>query len=356
MALPAVIFGGPSPEHDISVSTGLQVTHVLARCHALYWSPSGSWFAVDSGLEPSDFAEGVPRKAREAALVASPGGGFVVKRRPLELSVVVNCLHGGPGEDGTLQGAMDLAGLRYTGPGVAASALGMDKYAFGAAVGAAGLPTLPRVMLGGSAPPPFDPPYIVKPRFGGSSIGIEVVADHQTALALLRTSPHLAQGAVLEPFLDGSRDLQIGVRTHPELALSAIEEPARAPGGIYSYQQKYLAWGDSGRVERKLPAPLSPDLEAEVRSLATAVTDLAGLRSVARIDFLEQGGTVYVNEVNTIPGSLAAYLWIDPPVSREQLVGDLIAEAESSPSRTFSTAGADGVALRNAGTIASKLG
>jgi D-alanine-D-alanine ligase len=356
MALPAVIFGGPSPEHDISVSTGLQVTHVLGRCHALYWAPSGSWFAVDPGLEPPDFADGAPRKAREAALFAAPGGGFVVRRRPLDVSVVVNCLHGGPGEDGTLQGAMDLAGIRYTGPGVAASALGMDKYAFGAAIASAGLPTLPRVMLAASGPPPFDPPYIVKPRFGGSSIGIEVVADHETALALLRTSPHLAQGAVVEPFLDGSRDLQIGVRTYPELGLSAIEEPARVEGGIYSYQQKYLAWGDSGRVERKVPAPLEPDLEAEIRSLATAVAGLAGLRSVARIDFLEQRGRIYVNEVNTIPGSLAAYLWIDPPVSRERLVADLIAEAEASPPRTFSTAGADGVALRNAGTIASKLG
>lgn len=355
MARPAVIFGGPSPEHDISISTGLQVTHVLGDCHALYWAPSGAWFSVDPDLEPRDFADGVPRKAREAALVAAPGGGFVVKRKPIDLSVVVNCMHGGPGEDGTLQGAMDLAGLRYTGPGVAASALGMDKYAFGAVVVAAGLPALPRVMLT-EEPPPFEPPYIVKPRFGGSSIGIEIVDDHATAMALSRTSPHLGDGAVVEPFLEGSRDLQIAVRTHPNVQLSAVEAPARTGSGILSYQEKYLAWGDSGRAQRELPAALDPALEQELRHLALRVASLSGLRSIARIDFLEQQGSLYVNEVNTIPGSLASYLWIDPPVSRKRLVEDLVTEALSSPQRAFTTAGADGSALRNAASIAAKLG
>lgn len=355
MARPAVIFGGPSPEHDISISTGLQVTHVLGDCHALYWAPSGAWFSVDPALEPRDFADGVPRKAREAALVAAPGGGFVVKRKPIDISVVVNCMHGGPGEDGTLQGAMDLAGIRYTGPDVASSALGMDKYAFGAVVVAAGLPALPRVLLS-EEPPPFDPPFIVKPRFGGSSIGIEIVDDHGTALALGTTSPHLGDGAVVEPFVQGSRDLQIGVRTYPRLELSAVEAPARIGSGILSYQEKYLAWGDSGRAERELPANLDPALEDDLRRLAGRVAALAGLRSVARIDFLEHEGRLYVNEVNTIPGSLASYLWIDPPISRKQLVDDLVAEALSASPRAFTTAGADGAALRNAASIAAKLG
>lgn len=355
MARPAVIFGGPSPEHDISISTGLQVTHVLGDCHAVYWAPSGAWFAVDPDLEPRDFADGVPRKAREASFVAGPGGGFVVKRKPLDVSVVVNCMHGGPGEDGTLQGAMDLAGIRYTGPGVAASSLGMDKHAFGSVVAAAGLPTLPRVLLSSEAPA-FDPPYIVKPRYGGSSIGIEVVDDHPTALALAKTSPHLADGAVVEPYLAGCRDLQIGVRTHPELQLSAIEAPARTGGGILSYQEKYLAWGDGGQAARELPASLEPETEAEIRRLARRVAEVASLRSIARIDFLEHEGGIWVNEVNTIPGSLASYLWIDPPVSRGQLVADLVAEAAASAPRRFTTAGADGSALRNAASIAAKLG
>jgi D-alanine-D-alanine ligase len=358
MAKPAVIFGGPSDEHDISILTGLQVTRALGDVHAVYWSKTGDWFQVDPGLEAADFAGGVPQRAREMSFIASQGQGLVVKRRPLDVDVVVIACHGGPGEDGTLQGLLDLAGLRYTGPGQAASALGMDKLAFGAAMSAAGLPTLPRAMVstGEEPAPDFAGPYIVKPRFGGSSIGIELAEDWPTVLALKRRSGFLDQGAVVEPFLLGSRDLQVAVRTHPKWELSAIEAPARAAEGIYSYDQKYLAWGGEVSGGRELPATLDPGVEEQIVRFSVRVTEVAGLRGIARIDYLERDGQVVVNEVNTIPGSMGAYLWIDPPISREQLFRDMVDEARSGPVRRFSVAGSDGTALRSAGTIASKLG
>jgi D-alanine-D-alanine ligase len=358
MAKPAVIFGGPSDEHDISILTGLQVTRALGDVHAVYWSKLGDWFEVDTDLEASDFADGVPRKARELTFVAAPGQGLVSKRKPLDLDAILIACHGGPGEDGTLQGLLDLVGLRYSGPGQAASALGMDKLAFAAAMSAAGMPTLPRTLVatGEEAPPPFAAPYIAKPRFGGSSIGIEIAGEWPTVLALKKSSSFFDQGAVVEPFLEGSRDLQVAVRTYPKWELSAIEAPARAEDGIYSYDQKYLAWGGEVSEGRELPATLDPGLEEEIRRLSARVTEVAGLRGVARIDYLERDGQIVVNEVNTIPGSMAAYLWIDPPISREQLFRDMVSEARSVPVRVFSVAGSDGTALRSAGTIASKLG
>lgn len=356
MSRPLVVFGGPSDEHDISILTGLQVARALGDADVVYWSKSGDWYQVDASMEAADFADGVPRRARQAAFEASPGQGFVVKKKALRPNAVVVACHGGPGEDGTLQGLLDLAGLRYTGPGQAASALGMDKLSFGAAMAAVGLPTLPRALVGVGTPAPFGGPYIVKPRFGGSSIGIEVADDWETVTALRRSSVFMAQGAVVEPYLGGSRDLQIAVRTHPELELSAIEAPARPEGGIYTYDQKYLAWGGEVSAGRQLPAVIPEPIEGEIRRLARLVTAAAGLRGISRIDFLEQGGEVYVNEVNTIPGSMAAYLWIDPPLSRERLFSDMVAEALATPARVFSTAGSDGTALRNAGAIASKLG
>jgi D-alanine-D-alanine ligase len=354
MAKPAVVFGGPSDEHDISILTGLQVSHALPDAHAFYWSKAGEWFEVDPGAEATDFVEGVPRKARRVTLVPEPGKGFLA-RRPYDLTAVLICCHGGPGEDGTLQGILDLAGLRYTGPGQAASALGMDKLAFAGTMAAAGLPTLPRVLIG-EPQPGFAGPYIIKPRFGGSSIGIETVEDWETSLHLRKVSPYLAAGAVVEPFLRRSRDLQIAVRTFPTLELSAIEAPKRSGGGIYGYQQKYLAWGGEVSGGRELPASLEPVLEGRIRDLAAKVALAAGLRGLCRIDFLEQEGELWVNEVNTIPGSMAAYLWIDPPIPRATLFEGMLEEAEATPARSFSTAGADGSALRNAGSIASKLG
>ena len=351
----ATVLGGPSPEHDVSVSTGLQAARVLPEADCLYWSLTGDWYLTPPGLELSDFADGVPRKSRRLDLLVGPGGGYRMGRRRLDYDVVVNCFHGGPGEDGTVQGIWDMAGLCYTGPGQGASGLGMDKLIFSAAVGAAGMPTLERRLVSPRFEPDFDPPYIVKPRSGGSSIGIAVVDDYQTALALLRTSPHLVDGAVIEPYLDGAKDLQIAVRLFPEVELSAIEEPTRSDQReILTYREKYLAWGESAAVERNLPADISPDVENTIRSQALAVAELVGIRGISRVDFLSHEGNLYVNEINTLPGSLAIYLWIDPPRTREELLRDMIAEALANR-RVMNTAGADGTALRGGGAIAAKL-
>ena len=357
MTQPAVVFGGPSDEHDISVLTGLQVARALDDVLAIYWSKAGEWYLVDRDLEASEFAAGVPAKARELSFQASPGQGLVLKRRPLAISAILLACHGGPGEDGTLQGLFDIVGYRYTGPGQASSALGMDKLAFGAAMSAAGIPTLPRTLVatGDEEAPAFDGPFIVKPRFGGSSIGIEVADDWSTVLALNESSAYFDQGAVVEPFVV-SRDLQVAIRTYPEWQISAVEAPARADDGIYSYDQKYLAWGGEVSGGSQLPASLDNVTMKGVRGLAKRVTEVAGLRGVARIDFLDREGDLAVNEVNTIPGSMAAYLWIDPLISRKQLFEDMLSEAQSSRTRVFSVAGSDGTALRSAGTIASKLG
>jgi D-alanine-D-alanine ligase len=110
------------------------------------------------------------------------------------------------------------------------AALGMDKLAFGALVIYAGMPALPRVPLSEDGEEPgFAPPYILKPRFGGSSIGIEVVSDFDTARARLKANSHLRRGAILEPYEAEMFDLQLAIRSWPELQLSAIERRRRDP-------------------------------------------------------------------------------------------------------------------------------
>ena len=354
----AVVFGGPSPEHDISVLTGLQASRILfdAGCDvaAIYWAITGRWYRVEPTHEASEFADGPPPSARELRFVAEPGAGWMSRKKSLGIDVALLCCHGAPGEDGTLQGALDLVGVRYSGPDAAASSLGMDKLAFGTVVADAGLPSLPRSLVVPGQDPEFDAPYIVKPRFGGSSIGIEIVDDYETALALVRSSPHMGRGGVVEPYLEGSRDLNMAIRTYPEPQLSAIEAPVSP--GFYGYKEKYLSGGGLEGSERSLPADLSDDLESTMRGAARRVAGLAGVRSMARLDFLERDGEVWINEINTIPGSLSLYLWVDPPISKRQLVLDLVAEIESFEARSFPTAGADGFALKSAAAIAHKLG
>ncbi len=375
----AVLFGGPSPEHDVSVLTGLQAVRGLAGVEGvreilpLYWSKTGDWFSVGGDLEATAFLDGQPEGARRAELVLGREGGFVVRRGGLRargerlgIDVALVCCHGGPGEDGALQGAMDLAGIAYTGPDAAGAAIGMDKLSFGALVRAAGLPALERVLL--LAEPSelgFDGPYILKPRFGGSSIGIDVVADLDTARARLAANVHLRRGAVVEPYRPELFDLQVAVRTWPALELSAIERPLRAAeagrsgdgarGEILDYRDKYVGSEGMASAPRELPASLPAELAARLRSAAEGVARLVGARGVLRVDFLSDGESLYVNEVNTIPGSLSRHLFVDPSLPFPVLLSGLLAESLERPAARLSSAGADGSVLRSAGSIAAKL-
>jgi D-alanine-D-alanine ligase len=369
----AVIFGGPSPEHDVSILTGLQAAQELQRgghtVHALLWSKTAEWFAVDPSLEASAFLDGVPKGAQALRLVSGAGGGFegsggrFSKQKGTEFEVAVVCCHGGPGEDGTLQAALDGAGIAYTGPSVAAAALGMDKLAFGGVMVAAGIASLPRVALTATTDGVgFDGPYIVKPRFGGSSIGIVVVEDIPTAKALLAHSVHLRAGAVLEPFRPDLYDVQMALRCWPQTEMSAIERPLRSAGRagsasneILGYTDKYVGGEGMASAPRELPADLPATVADGVRQAARRIAELALVRGVARIDFLTDGTELVVNEINTIPGSLARYLWIDPVVPFAQLLADMIAEATARPTARYSAEGADGLVLRGAASIAAKL-
>jgi len=364
VARASVLFGGPSPEHDVSILTGLQVCRVLSRggheVLPLYWTKSGDWYAIAPDLEAEVFTDGVPQKSRLVSLSAEKG--FAEQRplgrtRRLEFDVAVNCCHGGPGEDGRLQSVLDLAGIKYTGPTAPMAALGMDKLAFGGVVAAAGLPTLRRAALMEKGPPPDIPfPWIVKPRFGGSSIGIYIVDGIETARQLLRSSRHLRFGAVVEPYLAGADDVNISVRGHGAPALSEIERPIREEtADFYNYEHKYLGGEGLIGAPRELPAALSPQMREKLRSYASVTAELTQVRGVARIDFLLHGEQLWINEINTIPGAMSFYLWRASGISHEALVDDMLEEAMKYPTYEPDTTGADGLALRSAGTIASKL-
>ncbi len=153
-------------------------------------------------------------------------------------------------------------------------------------------------------------------------------------------------------------DLQLALRSWPELQLSAVERPLRTRGGgeILGYEDKYVGSEGMTSAPRELPAQIEPELEQRIRALAPEVASLVGLRGVARLDFLSDGEDVFINEINTIPGSLSHYLWVDPRLAFTSLIFDMLTEAIQRPAAVYSSAGSDGSALRLAGSIASKLG
>ena len=360
----AVCVGGPSPEQDISVLTGLQIARVAAkRGHdvaTLYWSKTGTWHRAGDDLEAADFADGAPRGSEELELTAGPDGGFFErgrKRRPVPFDCVVVCCHGGPGEGGALQSAFDLAQLRYTGPSAVGAALGMDKLATSAVVRALGLPTTPQALIDDPAAESLPAPLIVKPRWGGSSLGIEVTADLATARTVAASSAHLRGGAVVEPYLDGWSDVNVAARSYPEPELSLIERPLRGGDAILSFDDKYLA-GEGGLegASRELPAQIPDAVANQLRDVARRAMVALGVRGIARLDFLWDGADgLNFNEINTIPGTMSLYLWTASGYTREQGVDPIIAEPGASDTTRWHSTGADGRALRSASSIASKL-
>lgn len=367
----AVVFGGPSPEHEISILTGLQAERVLTDAgdtvHSLYWAPSGDWFLVPNGTEAKDFLDGAPKSAKLLEVRLAPDPGFVAKKSfgggTLDIEAALVCFHGGTGEGGGAAAIFDAMGIPATGSTLFAGAVGMDKLAFGGLMEASGIPTLPRRAVSEHTTPEFDGPYIVKPRFGGSSIGIEIADDLGSARALVRNSPHLKNGAVLEPYRPHLVDLNIGFRTFPELETTDLEKPLRGgdSAGLYSYAEKYLAGGAGGEAgltsaPREFPANYPQKIHDRAAELARAVADVTRLTGLVRVDLLldEKKGDLYVNEVNSIPGALSLYLWA-PKHAAVTVLRDALSEARDRRV-VFPQAGhGGGVALRAAGGISSKL-
>lgn len=359
----AIVFGGPSPEHDISILTGLLSERVLRDAGhdvlAVYWTRTGDWVLCPARSEAKDFLEGAPKGATKLEVVL--GSGFQTAKKGLgggknlAVDAALNCCHGGAGENGGLNAVFEQLGIPLSGGPSTLAALGMDKLAFGGVLQAAGVPTLPRVALG-STPPPFDGPYIVKPRFGGSSIGIEVVEDLDTARTLARTSVHLRQGVVLEPFSKGAVDLNLAYSTHPSLRTSLLEKPLApaATDGIYSYGQKYLQTDGLQAAPRELPAQVPEAVVKEAERLAAAVLEVTGIKGLGRLDFLLIDDVLHVNEINTVPGSMSLYLWPSSVSAAELLLG-AVEEARTSVSAAPAPF-EPGAALRAAGGMAGKLG
>ena len=367
----AVVFGGPSPEHEISILTGLQAERVLtAAGHdvvPIYWAPTGDWFRVPAATEAKDYLEGAPSGSTplEVRVSGEPG---IYRRKTfgaerVEIEAALLCLHGGAGEGGGAAAVFSLLGIPATGSTLFAGAVGMDKLAFGGLMQAAGIPSLPREAVSTIVEPTFAGPYIVKPRFGGSSIGIEIADDVDAARALAATSIHLRTGAVVEPYRPELVDLNIAFRTFPSLEITPLEKPLRGDSGsaLYSYAEKYLA-GDAGTdagltsAPREFPAQVPDAVAARARELAERVAEVTRLTGIVRVDLLldEATGELFVNEVNTIPGALSLYLWA-PLQPAATVLLDALTEARDRRV-VFPQAGfGGGAALRAAGGIAGKL-
>jgi D-alanine-D-alanine ligase len=352
-----VAFGGRSVEHDVSIITGLQALGVLEERHSpvpIYIARSGRWYTgealrelsiyQDGGGDPS--AEEIHFDLHNGRLLraASTGGSLLRSRRspePIELDVVVLATHGTQGEDGCLQGALELARLPYVGPPVGAAAATMDKLTTKAVLTHAGLPSLDHLALRreewdidknactARARCAFDFPLYVKPASLGSSVGVNRCSTDAELADALELGFELDRTCLVEPSIEGGIEVNCSVIGRPGVAprVSVCEQPLAAESFL-SFEDKYMGAGKSSGMkgaQRLIPAPLSDALTAQAQDLAKRAFTAFGCAGVTRVDFLlDADNRVHVNELNTIPGSFSFYLWEPAGVPFADLMDELI--------------------------------
>lgn len=346
-----VLFGGRSAEHEVSIVSARSVINALdparyevrpvyiTRTGRWVLEPARAWAALNGGPEsvlpesdgpPAGETGGLPQRADSVALASLARG------QSLEADVVFPVLHGPYGEDGTIQGLLELAGIPYVGAPVLGSALGMDKVLMKAVFIARGLPVVPHIYflvrefranpaeIAARVEAEVGLPCFVKPANLGSSVGVSKAVSREDLYRAVERAAQYDRKVVVERAVN-ARELECSVLGNDEPVASGVGEvvPARE---FYDYDAKYR----DSRTRLLIPAPIPEGVAEEVRRLAIAAFRALDLAGMARVDFFfcRDSGRVYINEVNTVPGftpvSMYPKLWEHAGLSYSELVDRLI--------------------------------
>ncbi|OJF17253.1 MAG: D-alanine--D-alanine ligase A, partial [Bacillaceae bacterium G1] len=346
----ALLYGGKSGEHEVSIQTAFSVIKVLDMTRyepiPVYISPDGDWRQGEPLTAPPETIEQLRFTGQTTS--HRPYGQEEKRNRPtifpsadsagswLDADVVFPLLHGPNGEDGTVQGLLELAGLPYVGSGVAASAVGMDKALMKSVFAAHGLPqaayrvytrkqweqapeTVADEIIGQLGLPCF-----VKPANLGSSVGISKAKTKEELYAAMDLAARFDRKIIVEEFVDG-REIEVAV-------LGNDDPIASVPGEIvpskefYDYEAKYL----DGQSTLVIPAKLPEATAEKIRQMALQAFKAVDAAGLSRVDFFltRDTGEILVNEINTLPGftqySMYPLLWQHSGVSYPELIDRLI--------------------------------
>lgn len=353
----AVLFGGRSSEHGVSCATAGGVLGAIDRDRwnviAVGITDQGRWVPVSATAQDWLLRDGeLPRVPDDSRTVLPPRDASERTWRVLgadgtvaelgDVDVVFPLLHGPFGEDGTIQGALELVDVRYVGAGVLASAIGMDKQFMKTALRGAGLPVTPDVVVapGESADAhraeleALGLPVFVKPARAGSSMGITKVTDWGELDAALASAAKHDPKVLVERAVVG-REIETAVLATPDGVMASPAGEIVTGGGhdFYDFEAKYL---DEAAVDLRCPTELPDDVAAIVADVAVRAFRAVGAESLARVDvFVADDGTVTVNEINTMPGftstSMYPRMWAAAGVTYPALVETLLQGALARP-------------------------
>ena len=373
----AVLFGGNSVEHEVSIISALQAIQSLNKekyaVLPIYITKSSEFYTGEKLLEIKAFTN-IPQLLSECRRVTfqnRDGRTYLVtdenklfgKRTETVIDVALPVVHGTNVEDGTLAGFLNQLHLPYAGCDVMASALCMDKYFSKMVLKAAGIPVLDCLQYSSAdqldldrivreTEAHFGYPVIVKPVNLGSSVGISRAADSDSLREAVRDAFVYAGRLIIEPAVQNLKEINCSVLGDAEEAkASEIESPVNSDK-ILSYEDKYMSGGKSGKtgggskgmadLQREIPAKVSPELRDAIRETSVKAFQALQCAGVVRIDYLldTASGKFWLNEVNTIPGSLSFYLWkplgLDYPALLDELISLALKRKRISDETVFS--------------------
>lgn len=317
-----LLYGGRSYEHDVSVITAVQIGELWQQPYRLLpvYVRDGRWMTVRGWRRYTSYLGRV--RGRGVTLVE---GGVRVGGRFVPVHCALLATHGGEGEDGTLQALLQYHRVPYTSCDVLSSAVCMDKIVCKKVLRANGFPVVEGWEAVADATPPL--PCICKPARLGSSIGVAVARTPDEWANAYANALCYDQRILAERFVEGAKEYNCAaVRDGDRVVVSAVERPAYR-GDTYTFGEKYKM-----ECRHELPAEIPADLYTAIQDTTARIYRALSLWGVVRVDYLYDGIRLYVNEINTIPGSLSYRMFSAVGVPMQALVSILVENARLSPS------------------------
>jgi D-alanine-D-alanine ligase len=362
----AVIFGGRSTEHDVSIMTAissiirpLELTNKF-KVEAVYISKDGKWFWDDKLKniklfqtgEIDEFMQKAPtvQISFDDGLVIVKSSQFAGRKKYKKIDAVFPAMHGTHGEDGELMGILEMANVAYVGCDPRASAVAMDKVLSKQVTGYEGIKSTPWVWFYSKDLARKHPeivkkietlkyPLFVKPAHLGSSIGISKVDNPDQLMNALEVAAHYDDKVIVEQAVDNLIEVTLPIIGNHELTPALVEQPLVSAEDFFDFDTKYMKGGKGKKSGGQkgihgysnLPAKISDELYEESEKMALEVYRVVGCSGIARVDMLidEKTKEIYFNEINPLPGDLYAHNWRAAGKPQVDLVQELLALAES---------------------------
>ena len=352
----AVFFGGRSVEHEISVISASQAMHAINRekynVIPVYISKQGKWYTGEKLFDIANYRDmNTLVKNCEEVFMRPEFGDYNLYRAKTKLfgsniyaaiDVVIPALHGTNGEDGIFEGVLETIGIPYAGCNTVSSANGMDKITMKMILKECGIPVVDYVWftdkqwykqkdaLIKKIENQIGYPVIVKPANLGSSVGISRATNRESLIESIVTAEKYSARIIVEDMVENLKEINCSVLGDCDnYQTSTLEEPIKT-GEFLSYEDKYMGGTKSAKgmqaSQKRIPADLSKELTERIQFLAGETFRVLSCHGVSRVDFMVDDDTqnVYVNEINTIPGSLSFYLWEATGIPFDRLMDNLI--------------------------------